>query len=336
MLVKVLPELQAYNNVVVTLFDDNRFGNKLKCDKYVCLHLTSLKYLPLAFGRLKKIIRENNATLVHSHLFWPTFIARMATPKNIPLINTIHTSIASSIDYKRAYIQLLDKISYRFSKPIIIAVSNIALNDYFKTLKLRATKYYVLYNFAAEVSVQKNDFSQKKIFRFISTGSLRPQKNYGFLINAFTALSAMPVELHIYGGGTMLTEMQQQITQAAAKIYLHGEVDNVDELLPQFDGYISASQVEGFSLSILEAMAAKVPLLLSNIPSFVEQCADTATYFDLQNQDELLEKINAFIKDDSWRQQLAIEAFEKYKNNYTLLHHVSALKKIYSAAIRET
>ncbi|MGI8582248.1 MAG: glycosyltransferase, partial [Chitinophagaceae bacterium] len=95
MLVTIVKELTDYNNIVVTLFPHNHFKDKLRSDKYYCLGLTSIIHLPLARNSLRKIIKENNVDIVHSHLFWPTILARMATPKNIPLITTIHAFIAT-------------------------------------------------------------------------------------------------------------------------------------------------------------------------------------------------------------------------------------------------
>src|SRR4051812_6284329 len=82
MLVTVVKELTDYNNIVVTLFPQNHFKDELKCDPYYRLHLKSVLLLPLAANRLKKIIKENKGDIVHPHLFWPTVLARMATPKN--------------------------------------------------------------------------------------------------------------------------------------------------------------------------------------------------------------------------------------------------------------
>ncbi|MBC8033315.1 MAG: glycosyltransferase, partial [Chitinophagaceae bacterium] len=123
MLVATLKELNEYNNILVTLYPDNHFGTDLPCSKYICLGVRSLPLLPLYSLKLRKIIRDNKADMVHSHLFWPTFLSRLAVPKNIPLVTTIHAFIASSVEYKRWYIKWLDQFSYRMRKNIIIAVA---------------------------------------------------------------------------------------------------------------------------------------------------------------------------------------------------------------------
>ncbi|MEO7265730.1 MAG: glycosyltransferase family 4 protein [Ferruginibacter sp.] len=335
MLVGVLKELKDYNNIVVTLFDDNRFGEKLECDKYICLNLRSLYSLPLAAGKLKNIIKENKAAIVHSHLFWPTLLARYATPKSIPLITTIHTSIASSNDYRKWHTRWLDKLSYRSRPSTIIAVSDAVLQDYFSLLKLKPGKHYVLHTFAGDSGIQqKISWTAGPTFKFISTGALRKQKNYAFLIDAFSMLKLQPVELHIYGSGPQQNVLEDLIESKTVKVFLMGEVENVYEILAGYDGYISASELEGFSLSILEAMAAKLPLLLSDIPSFREQCDNSAIYFDLNDNQALVTKIKSFVINRERREIKAEQAFRRFNENYTLPQHVKALREIYADAIK--
>jgi len=89
------------------------------------------------------------------------------------------------------------------------------------------------------------------------------------------------------------------------------------------------SLFEGFSLSVLEAMAMRMPLLLSDIPSFREQCEDCAIYFDLNNNEDFILKLNDLINDDQKRIILAGNAQKRVLENFTLTRHMSGLKKIY-------
>ena len=98
MLVRVIKELDEYEHVVVTLFPLDHFGSELKCDKLICLKLGSLFSLPLAVFKFRKLVKKEQPSIVHTHLFWPTVIARAAVPKKIPLITTIHAFIANSVE----------------------------------------------------------------------------------------------------------------------------------------------------------------------------------------------------------------------------------------------
>ncbi|MDQ6901854.1 MAG: glycosyltransferase family 4 protein [Bacteroidota bacterium] len=333
MLVRVIKELPEYNNVVVEMYGENSFGNELQCDKYLSMNLKSLFSLPLAVIKLRQIIKSNHVDMVHTHLFWPTVVARLATPKKIPLLTTIHTSVLTSIDYKHWHIRVIDKITYRIRKSVIIAVSGNSLKEYFAFLKLKPFKSHLLYTFVDIEKFNRKKFRKMKSdtkFKLVSVGALRPGKNFDFLIRVFSKLKNSNIELHIYGAGSMEAHLKKMIDECGANIILKGEVTNIVEFLPLYDLYVSASEFEGFSLSVLEAMAMKLPLLLSDIKSFREQCDDTAVYFDLNSEQDFIKKLNALIANSDERNSLSEEGQKRVHGNFTLPHHALELKKIYN------
>jgi L-malate glycosyltransferase len=337
MMVRVIKELLEYEHVVVTLFPGNNFETELQCKKWTCLNINSLLALPLAFFKFRKLVKVEKPDIVHTHLFWPTLITRFALPKRIPLITTIHAFIATSGEYKHWYIRFLDKLSYRFRKSIIIVVAKGALQEYFSFLHLKPYKAYALYTFVDverfnvdKVAVDKNN----NAFKLVAVGALRLQKNYPYIINAMALLKDKNIELHIYGTGNLHTELQQQINATGAKVFLKGEVNNIEAVIPQYDLFVMSSTYEGFSLGILEAMAMRMPLLLSDIVSFKEQCEDNAWYFSLANIQDAASQIELLSKaDKSILHERAEAGRQRAINNFTLPHHISGLRKIYDEAL---
>lgn len=337
MLVTVVKELTDYNNIVVTLFPQNHFKDELKCDKYYCLDLASVMHLPLARNRLRKIINENNVDIVHSHLFWPTVLARMATPKNIPLITTIHAFIATAIDYKKWYIKWIDKLSYRLHKNIIITVAKGALDEYFRFLKVKPYRSYVLYTFVDIKIFNDNNASPKtgndNIFRLMTVGNLRKQKNHSYLLEAFKHLDNARFQLDIYGEGTLRKQMETTIQKYNLNVNLKGEVKNIEKTISAYDLYVMSSTFEGFSLSVLEAMAMRMPLLLSDIKSFREQCENTAIYFKLDNVTDFKKTLEKLASNKDQLHDLGDAAYERAVNNFTLEQHMAGLRKIYTEVL---
>lgn len=339
MLVRVIRELNEYENVVVTLFPMNHFGDELKCDKLICLNLSSLFSLPFTVFKFRKVIKTEKPDIVHTHLFWPTIIARLAVPKKIKLITTIHAFIASSVEYKHRYIRYLDNLTNRFRKTIIIAVAKGALQEYISFLKVKPYKAYALYTF---VDTDRFDITKAKpkdpsaVFRVLSIGALRTQKNYLFLIQAFAQLKNEAIELHIYGTGDLQQQLQQQIDATGAGVILKGEVKHVEELIPQYDLYVMSSGYEGFSLSVLEAMAMQMPLLLSDIPSFKEQCDGIAEFFSLEDVNDLVKKLSSLSKRSGDElKTMGEKARQKAINNFTLQQHLQGLREIYTSALQD-
>jgi len=336
MMVRVIKELREYEHTVVTLFPLNLFNEELQADKLICLNLKSLFQLPLAVFKFRKIIKSEKPDIVHTHLFWPTTIARLAVPKRIVLITTIHAFIASSVEYKNWYIRLIDKLTYRFRKSIIIVVAKGALEEYFSFLKIKPYKAYVLYTFVDIERFNGIAATAKEstgIFKIISVGALREQKNQRYLVEAFAQLKDQPFELHIYGEGDKRPLLEDMIKTTGANVVLKGNVTNIEAMIPQYDLFTMSSTFEGFSLGVLEAMAMGMPLLLSDIKSFKEQCEETATYFDLADTNDFVHRLQELYKDKDRLQKMAAAGKERAVQNFTLTHNISSLRKIYTEAV---
>ncbi|MBN8835547.1 MAG: hypothetical protein ABS68_00465 [Niastella sp. SCN 39-18] len=336
MLVGVLKKLGQYHNIVVTISDVNDFKEELVCDQHISFSGNSLTQLPAMVSKLKKIIRDQKPHLVHSHLPYSNFVARLATPASIPLVTTIHTAISAAVDYKKWIIRFLDRFTYRFRKSTIIAVSQQALRDYFSVLHVKPGKAFVIYTFidSSQFIFTKGPIEMDPI-RIICIGSMRKNKNFEYLIQAFTLIRDKNIQLDIYGYGPAFEYYQNLINEAKVNIHLKGLVKNIHELIGSYHIFAMPSKFEGFSLSVLEAMASGRPLLLSDIPSFREQCEDCAVYFDLQNPGDFIMKLNALLANPENMKLLGEKGYYRAMNNFTIEHHVKLLTGLYEEEMRD-
>lgn len=103
----------------------------------------------------------------------------------------------------------------------------------------------------------------------ISTGRLVPQKGYGDLLTAFAEVHKQHPEavLVIAGEGPLHNELTERIDTLGLKEYVNllGFRKDVSLLLAASDIFISSSHWEGLSVSILEAMAAGLPVVATNV-----------------------------------------------------------------------
>lgn len=334
MLVKVIKELNEYRNIVVTLNPQNHFvGDEFTCDEYHCLHMGSFARFPLAVLRLKKFVKKHRIDLVHSHLFSATLVARLALSRKIPLVTTIHTHVSTS-DYEKWYLKLLEKLSYRKHKSTIIGVSSGVLDQYFNYFNHKPWKKHLLYTFVdinetdRPSSVTQPAINQDK-FNLVAIGAIRFPKNQEYLVRAFQELKNENFELHIYGIGARFETVKKMVQETGVNVIMQGEVKNASQLLPLYNIYVMPSEYEGFSLSVLEAMAKKIPMLLSDIPSFREQCADTAVYFDLKDIYDFITKLKMMAGDKALQNNLVQKARQRVLDHFTLGHHMDGLRKIY-------
>lgn len=334
--VGVLNNLSEYTNIVVAMDSRNEFGDELKYDRYYCLNLPSYYHFPLAIGKLRKIIKEHNVDIVHSTLYWSMILARLATPAHIPVINSIQASLSNSFEYKKKWICWLDRYTYNRRPCTIIGVSKDTLNDYFSFLNLTKGKNYVLYNYVDTSRFSYQQPSKKSVdkkFRMITVGSFKLQKNQLFLLEALCKLNNKDISLDIFGKGELQPMLEKYINENKLPVKLMGQVNNLQDFLGTYDLFVMPSLYEGFSLAVLEGMLMNVPMLLSDIETFREQCDDTAAYFSLSDINDLVNKIQLLKEDQNLLQHLANKGKERVLQHFTLEHHLTSLRKIYAAAL---
>ncbi len=99
-------------------------------------------------------------------------------------------------------------------------------------------------------------------------GRLVPQKGHAFLLEALPMIrQEFPVHLVIIGSGPLEADLRAQATRLGIEDVVHflGSRDDVLDILPQLDLLISASLWEGLATVILEAMAAGVPVVATDV-----------------------------------------------------------------------
>lgn len=103
---------------------------------------------------------------------------------------------------------------------------------------------------------------------YISVGSLIPRKNMELLIDAFNRLPNKSAgSLIILGDGPLKNDLQVKV---GPNVGLLGNVSNVNEYLAASDYFVSTSLSEGLPNTVLEALSAGLPVILSDIDSHQE------------------------------------------------------------------
>lgn len=121
---------------------------------------------------------------------------------------------------------------------------------------------------------------------FISVGSLIERKNMELIIKAFNDYSNSKSGFLIIVGDGPQREYLEEISNN--KTLFTGNIDSVPSYLKSADYFISSSKAEGLPYTVLEALAADLPILLSDIPShreIKEECGENCTIFPFQNSD---------------------------------------------------
>lgn len=106
-------------------------------------------------------------------------------------------------------------------------------------------------------------------FVFGSIGRMVTVKGYIYLIKAFEKLyqDNKNIKLVLIGNGKLKDELQQYVRNKELQnaIVFPGEIVDAKLLMPAFDVFVLSSLSEGLPLVLLEAMAARVPVIATKV-----------------------------------------------------------------------
>lgn len=112
-----------------------------------------------------------------------------------------------------------------------------------------------------ELGITPNDFV------IISVGELNPNKNHEVIIEAIARLKNPHIKYILCGQGELTEYLSQKAEQYGlqSQVKILGYRTDIKELLEMSDLFAFPSKREGLGIAALEAMAAGLPLLTSNI-----------------------------------------------------------------------
>ncbi len=293
-------DFPAIEHVVVHLKPSNAYEDKLQGIPVACLSFRNWFSLPQAVVRLKKLIRQYQAQIVHSHLYYSTIVARLACPSHVKLVTSYHSLLydpQNTAQYSEKLLTM-DRLTYKRHHHLLF-VSQAVQSLVCQKVGVKSNRE-VLSNYVDEDYYLEHDRNEVEriTLRIVMVGNLRPEKNYPTVIRALYELAAEDVVLDIYGNGRQQIELDELIRQYKLEeaVCLKGCTEQPYQVLPNYDLYVAASRFEGFGIALAEAMAAGLPCVVSDIPAHREVAGDTVMYFDPDNPESLREKISMILK----------------------------------------
>ena len=338
MLVSTLKDVQQYyNTVIVTLQHENAFTeDELGSSEIICLNINGKRDIISAVKKLRNILTEKKADIVHSNLYWSVIVARLACGKRIPHVFSLATVMSTGIyrhKWYSGYTKILDKLTYKKNQSIISPTRKV-LEDFDKEIGIKGKKE-VLHNFVMD------EFFNNEIeytgavdeLKLVAVGNLKDVKNYQLLVDAFKFLKNVNVSIDIYGEGPDRTFLQKQITALGLKISLKGLNERIYDVLPHYDGFVMCSLVEGFGISAAEAMTIGLPLLLSDIAPLREISQNNALFFHPCNPQSFADVVVKIIEGRVDLKKLSDKGKIISKENYTKEKYITGLLKFYEEVL---
>ena len=141
---------------------------------------------------------------------------------------------------------------------------------------------------------EKIKIDLKEKFLIGSIGRLDYSKNYEFLIEVFPEILKIKHDsvLIIVGEGPERKKLEMLIEKQnlKGKVFLLGELKDASKYLKAFDLFVLPSRYEGLSITLIETLFSRIPVLSSDVGGNREILGENCT-FQLNNTKEFLEKL---------------------------------------------
>ena len=253
----------------------------------------------ISYFQFRSLVKKINPNVIHLHTPIIAFVARFLSKKlryKISFFYTVHgfhfNSKSRFLNFNIFY--LIERYLSRFTDTII----TINKADYeLANSKMNCKSLYI-----PGIGVDIYDITKKNCLReklsIVSIGELNKNKNYE---NVIKALKELPLEFEyfILGEGARRKKIIALIRKLGleSKVFLTGFKDNVYDYLSNADFLIHPSKREGLSVSMMEAMMCRLPILCSNINGNRDLIDESlgGFYFKPKSYKSISNSINRFI-----------------------------------------
>lgn len=246
----------------------------------------ALSKLPQVYARLRRMLISERPDVVHSHLYFPDILSRVAAPQFCKLITTLHAEDKWWTEQTRMRSvgkTWLDSITGRSRRVHYVSVSEDVRVKAGHALKIPMQRHRVIYN---GVDVACFPFVRRtKIERptIVQIGRFYPEKGHVVALNAFALLrkSYPDVRLVLIGDGPLRFVLESHVRQLglADAVVFAGVREDVSAQLGAADIFWMPSEREGLGMACLEAMASGLPVVATAVGGLQEAVSDGETGF---------------------------------------------------------
>lgn len=223
---------------------------------------------PLCAMALRRTLRELRPDVVHTHRFALSYVLPSLVPRGPACVHTVH-------NLAQREVPVLHRVAYRFAYRLGVAPVAISTEV--------ARSFEVVYGhppsalipIGVPVAAIASPSVDRKAWRaaegvpdaavvFVCIARFAPQKNLHLLIDAFArTTAALPNGMLLLAGdGPLVASVQDHASALGVRdrVRLLGERRDVAALLGASDVFVLSSDWEGTPVSIMEAMAAGLPV----------------------------------------------------------------------------
>jgi len=346
-LVKGLDKNQ-YEPVVCSLTKGGIYVEKIRNEGVKVITIANrLRGVPWKLPKIIKVLRKERFDIVHNQMFvaglFGTLIGKLLS---VPVVINSVLSLGFTVNWYRRPIKCL---LYKISDCVIVNSEKIkSLLIHYRIVK--KDKIWRIYN-GVDIETfhpKSNGSSVSKLRNELGIASgdyhvigilarLTPVKNHRCLLRAIPDIQEeFPKTVFLVIGNGPLEKMLKQFAKdlhIIEHIRFLGERKDTHELLRLMDLSVLCSLREGFSNSILEAMAAGIPVVASNMGGNSEAIVDGVTGFLFNPTDPaaLAERVKEILKNKRRMRQMGLAGRKRAESLFSISRMVREYEGIYQS-----
>ena len=305
----------------------------------------SLKSNSLVLFQLKKLINENNYCLIHAHSPIGGFLTRIASMKyrknglkviytahgfhffkGAPLLNwLLFFPIEFFLSFVTDTIITINKEDFEIAKKMyakkVVRIPGVGI----KTQSYKFSNLDVL-DFKSEIGIPLDSFVM------LSVGEITTRKNHQAIVRAISLINNERIHYLICGLGEQEVELKGIINGLGLtkQVHLLGYRTDINEIIKVADCFAFPSKREGLGIAAIEAMAAGLPIITSNINGIRDYSIDGITGFMCKPNDihGFAKAIQTILNDEKLRNKMSLFNVEKSKEFDISKVHI-IMKEVY-------
>jgi glycosyltransferase involved in cell wall biosynthesis len=279
--------------------------------------------------RLLALIRRERPDLVNTHLWTADLWARLAAVlAGVPSIVVTEQNVDV---WKRWYHRVIDRALF-LRTSLVICVSEEVRAFYRGRMGVPERKLRMIPNAidlapfdapAPSATLRHEIEAGADDFLFVCAARLHPQKAHPVLIEAARLLVARGTTsfcVLLCGDGELRPELEALVAShgLGGRIRFLGIRQDMPSVFQQCDAFVLASLYEGLPLSILEAMAARLPVIATRVGGNAEVVQDgrTGLLVPAREPQALADAMGALIGDRQRARTLGAAGGERVRSEY--------------------
>ena len=296
----------------------------------------------IAICKLMRLFKENPFDIIISHHYKPMVIVELANISyGIPKLYSVNHN-TGNFRHRNRRIFVRKFLSKRWN---FIAVSDAVKQDLLAAnIGLSEDRLITIYNTIDAESLSKQQFSReearKKIgipedcFVFGNIARLVPKKGHKFLIRAFAEIGREQphCRLVIIGLGYfegLLMHLSEKEGVDGQVLIASGVATEAFKYIKAFDVFVLPSLKEAFGIVLLEAMAARLPLIATDVHGVPEVVGDAGTLVPPSNIAALSQALRKVLQlTDEDRAQLGMRSYYRFHRNFSIERYHKAFQEL--------